>query len=161
MSKREINRWKTKYKIQRTISVRLHWPSLCLVILYQCISGISLGFHLCTLSWLDLDAHHFLLPFLFDLYAGGESIYGDVFPDEFHSRLRFKHRGLVACAGSGSRNSNASQFFITLDRCDDLDKKHTIFGKVIISGNMHFVTWFFLWVVLLLPFILSNWLVNR
>ncbi|KAG9154075.1 hypothetical protein Leryth_000564 [Lithospermum erythrorhizon] len=61
---------------------------------------------------------------------GGESIYGGVFPDEFHSRLRFKHRGLVACAGSGSPNSNASQFFITLDRCDWIDKKNTIFGKV-------------------------------
>lgn len=63
-------------------------------------------------------------------YAGGESIYGGVFPDEFHSRLRFKHRGLVACANAGSPHSNGSQFFITLSRCDDLDKKHTIFGKV-------------------------------
>ncbi|XP_073129450.1 peptidyl-prolyl cis-trans isomerase CYP57 [Henckelia pumila] len=61
---------------------------------------------------------------------GGESIYGGVFSDEFHSRLRFKHRGLVACAGAGSPNTNGSQFFITLDRCDWLDKKHTIFGKV-------------------------------
>ncbi|KAL6556687.1 hypothetical protein OROGR_005975 [Orobanche gracilis] len=61
---------------------------------------------------------------------GGESIYGGTFPDEFHSRLRFKHRGLVACAGANTPNSNGSQFFITLDRCDWLDKKHTIFGKV-------------------------------
>lgn len=62
--------------------------------------------------------------------TGGESIYGGVFADEFHSRLRFKHRGLVASAGSGTPNTNGSQFFITLDRCDWLDKKHTIFGKV-------------------------------
>ncbi|KAK9099402.1 hypothetical protein Syun_026447 [Stephania yunnanensis] len=62
--------------------------------------------------------------------SGGESIYGAVFADEFHSRLRFKHRGLVACANAGSPHSNGSQFFITLDRCDGLDKKHTIFGKV-------------------------------
>lgn len=54
-----------------------------------------------------------------------------MFPDEYHSRLRFKHRGLVASAGTGSPNTNGSQFFITLDRCDWLDKKHTIFGKVI------------------------------
>ncbi|KAL8038912.1 hypothetical protein ABFX02_10G002100 [Erythranthe guttata] len=63
---------------------------------------------------------------------GGQSIYpGGVFPDEFHSRLRFNHRGLVACANAGRPNSNGSQFFITLDRCEWLDKKHTIFGKVI------------------------------
>lgn len=64
--------------------------------------------------------------------AGGESIYGSAFADEFHSRLRFKHRGLVACAGVPDKpNTNGSQFFVTLDRCDWLDKKHTIFGKVI------------------------------
>ncbi|KAL5097361.1 hypothetical protein RYX36_001688 [Vicia faba] len=62
--------------------------------------------------------------------TGGESIYGDVFADEFHSRIKFKHRGLVAMANSGTPNSNGSQFFITLDRCDWLDRKHTIFGKV-------------------------------
>lgn len=62
--------------------------------------------------------------------TGGESIYGGAFADEFHSRLRFNHRGLVACANTGTPNSNGSQFFITLDRCDWLDKKNTIFGKV-------------------------------
>lgn len=62
--------------------------------------------------------------------VGGESIYGGPFSDEFHSRLRFNHRGLVACANAGSPHSNGSQFFMTLDRCDWLDKKNTIFGKV-------------------------------
>ncbi|KAG6508703.1 hypothetical protein ZIOFF_034083 [Zingiber officinale] len=62
--------------------------------------------------------------------TGGESIYGGVFADELHSRLRFNHRGLVACANAGSPHSNGSQFFMTLDRCDWLDRKHTIFGKV-------------------------------
>ncbi|KAG6556057.1 hypothetical protein Mapa_001998 [Marchantia paleacea] len=62
--------------------------------------------------------------------TGGDTIYGEPFADEFHSRLRFNHRGLVACANAGSANSNNSQFFMTLDRCDWLDKKHTIFGKV-------------------------------
>ncbi|XP_062159362.1 peptidyl-prolyl cis-trans isomerase CYP57 [Alnus glutinosa] len=61
---------------------------------------------------------------------GGESIYGGAFADEFHSRLRFKHRGLVACANAGSPNSNGSQFFISLDHCEWLDRKNTIFGKV-------------------------------
>ncbi|XP_047325708.1 peptidyl-prolyl cis-trans isomerase CYP57 [Impatiens glandulifera] len=62
--------------------------------------------------------------------TGGESIYGSPFSDEIHSRLRFKHRGLVACANAGTPNSNGSQFFVSLDRCDWLDKMHTIFGKV-------------------------------
>ena len=62
--------------------------------------------------------------------SGGESIYGAPFADEFHSRLRFNHRGLIACANPGTPNTNNSQFFITLDRCDWLDRKNTIFGKV-------------------------------
>lgn len=53
-----------------------------------------------------------------------------MFADEFHSRLRFNHRGIVAMANESSPNTNGSQFFFTLDKCDWLDKKHTIFGKV-------------------------------
>jgi len=60
--------------------------------------------------------------------TGGESIYGEPFKDEFHQRLRFSRRGLVAMANSGP-NDNGSQFFFTLDRTPELDKKHTIFGK--------------------------------
>lgn len=64
---------------------------------------------------------------------GGESIYegGEPFVDEFHSRLRFVRRGLVAMANSGVPNDNRSQFFITLDATMELQNKHTIFGKVI------------------------------
>jgi cyclophilin family peptidyl-prolyl cis-trans isomerase len=36
------------------------------------------------------------------------------FEDEIHPRLRFSHRGLVAMANNGEKNSNDSQFFITL-----------------------------------------------
>ncbi|GAA5803359.1 Peptidyl-prolyl isomerase cwc27 [Helicostylum pulchrum] len=60
---------------------------------------------------------------------GGESIYEEGFPDEFHSRLRFNRRGLVGLANTG-QDDNGSQFFITLDRADDLTKKHTLFGRV-------------------------------
>ncbi|KDO26377.1 hypothetical protein SPRG_08180 [Saprolegnia parasitica CBS 223.65] len=67
---------------------------------------------------------------------GGESIYGEPFTDEFHSRLRFNHRGLLAMANSNKPNTNKSQFFFTLDNCDFLDRKHTIFGKV--TGNTIF-----------------------
>ena len=61
---------------------------------------------------------------------GGDSIYGGTFPDEFHSRLRFTHRGLVAMANSSEPNSNGSQFFITLSDCEWLNNKHTIFGRI-------------------------------
>ncbi|XP_057298510.1 spliceosome-associated protein CWC27 homolog [Hydractinia symbiolongicarpus] len=64
--------------------------------------------------------------------TGGESIYGKPFKDEFHQRLKFNRRGLVAMANAGA-DDNGSQFFFTLDRADELNKKHTIFGKV--TGN--------------------------
>ena len=60
---------------------------------------------------------------------GGESVYGKPFKDEFHQRLRFVRRGLVAMANSG-QDDNGSQFFITLGPCNDLNKKHTIFAKI-------------------------------
>jgi peptidyl-prolyl cis-trans isomerase SDCCAG10 len=62
--------------------------------------------------------------------AGGESTWGKEFQDEFHSRLRFSHRGIVAMANNNKPNTNGSQFFLTMDKCSWLDKKHTIFGKI-------------------------------
>eukprot|EP00658_Telonema_sp_P-2_P048164 TRINITY_DN3664_c0_g1_i1.p1 TRINITY_DN3664_c0_g1~~TRINITY_DN3664_c0_g1_i1.p1 ORF type:complete len:500 (+),score=196.71 TRINITY_DN3664_c0_g1_i1:146-1645(+) len=61
--------------------------------------------------------------------TGGESIYGQDFMDEFHSRLRFSHRGLLAMASNGP-HTNGSQFFITLGKCEWINHKHTIFGRV-------------------------------
>ncbi|XP_013398671.1 peptidyl-prolyl cis-trans isomerase CWC27 homolog [Lingula anatina] len=63
---------------------------------------------------------------------GGESVYGKPFKDEFHQRLQFKRRGLVAMANAG-KNDNGSQFFFTLEATPELHNKHTIFGKV--AGN--------------------------
>ncbi|KAK9703138.1 Cyclophilin type peptidyl-prolyl cis-trans isomerase/CLD [Popillia japonica] len=67
--------------------------------------------------------------------TGGESIYGEPFKDEFHQRLKFVRRGLVAMANAG-RDDNGSQFFFTLAATPELQNKHTIFGKV--SGNTIF-----------------------
>ncbi|CAM9228429.1 unnamed protein product, partial [Lampetra fluviatilis] len=61
---------------------------------------------------------------------GGDSVYGQPFRDEYHQRLRFTRRGLVAMATSRP-GDNGSQFFITLDRADELNGKHSIFGKVV------------------------------
>lgn len=62
--------------------------------------------------------------------TGGESIYGQPFKDEFHQRLRFSRRGLVAMANAG-KDDNGSQFFFTLAATPELQNKHTIFGKVV------------------------------
>lgn len=61
--------------------------------------------------------------------TGGESIYGCPFKDEFHTRLRFIRRGLVAMANAG-KDDNGSQFFFTFGATPELQNKHTIFGKV-------------------------------
>ncbi|PVG00743.1 cyclophilin-like protein [Serendipita vermifera] len=63
--------------------------------------------------------------------SGGESFYGEPFDDETHPRLRFTHRGLVAMANNGEKNTNTSQFFITLDKAEELQGKHTLFGRVV------------------------------
>ena len=49
--------------------------------------------------------------------------------DEFHSRLKFNRRGLLGMANS-QPDDNASQFFFTLGACNELNRKHTLFGKV-------------------------------
>lgn len=67
--------------------------------------------------------------------TGGDSIYGEPFKDEFHSRLRFNRRGLVAMANAG-KDDNGSQFFFTLASTPELQNKHTIFGKI--SGQTLF-----------------------
>jgi peptidyl-prolyl cis-trans isomerase SDCCAG10 len=52
------------------------------------------------------------------------------FKDEFHSRLKFNRRGLLAMANEGTENSNGSQFFITLGDTPELQGKNTLFGRV-------------------------------
>ena len=64
---------------------------------------------------------------------GGESIYDDgrPFADEFHSRLKFNRRGLLGMANGGTKDDNGSQFFLTLDKTDELNGKNTLFGRVV------------------------------
>ena len=62
--------------------------------------------------------------------AGGESIWGKPFPDEFSDDVRFDVPGLLAMANSGPM-TNGSQFFITTSTPTWLNDKHTIFGRVV------------------------------
>eukprot|EP01126_Amoeba_proteus_P039350 TRINITY_DN4143_c0_g1_i1.p1 TRINITY_DN4143_c0_g1~~TRINITY_DN4143_c0_g1_i1.p1 ORF type:complete len:190 (-),score=30.72 TRINITY_DN4143_c0_g1_i1:118-606(-) len=59
---------------------------------------------------------------------GGQSIYGKYFDDEF---AEFEHvRGTVSMANKGP-DTNGSQFFICYNTLPYLNKKYTLFGKVI------------------------------
>ncbi|KAH8895109.1 hypothetical protein GQ53DRAFT_779887 [Thozetella sp. PMI_491] len=61
---------------------------------------------------------------------GGTSIWGKNFADEFEGPLTHDARGMVSMANKG-KNTNSSQFFITYRPVKHLDRKHTIFGKVV------------------------------
>ena len=52
------------------------------------------------------------------------------FEDEFQSGRKFDKPGLLAMANSG-KDTNGSQFFITVSTPHHLDGKHTIFGEVV------------------------------
>jgi len=63
--------------------------------------------------------------------SGGESIYGMKFNDE-KPGLKLKHDapGVLSMANSG-KNSNSSQFFLTLAPAPQLDGKHVVFGRCV------------------------------
>lgn len=61
---------------------------------------------------------------------GGSSIWNKNFADEFDGPLSHDARGVVSMANKG-KHTNSSQFFITYRPCKHLDRKHTIFARVV------------------------------
>lgn len=66
--------------------------------------------------------------------AGGESIWGSPFEDEFSTSVSLDQPFCVCMANSGP-NSNGSQFFITVVKTPWLQHKHTVFARVIDGFN--------------------------
>lgn len=61
---------------------------------------------------------------------GGQSCWGKPFADEFDGPLTHDARGVISMANKG-KDTNTSQFFITYRPVPHLNRKHTIFGKVV------------------------------
>ncbi|KAI4962059.1 Peptidyl-prolyl cis-trans isomerase cyp8 [Alternaria arbusti] len=61
---------------------------------------------------------------------GGQSIWGKPFEDEFEGPERHNARGVLSMANKG-KGTNTSQFFITYRAVPHLDRKHTIFARVV------------------------------
>uniref|UniRef100_A0A671TJ83 Peptidyl-prolyl cis-trans isomerase n=1 Tax=Sparus aurata TaxID=8175 RepID=A0A671TJ83_SPAAU len=96
--------------------------------------GVPIGYKGCTFhrytTWrLDSSPSYVLCLFVKGDGTGICSIYGGPFADE---NFKYKHSapGLLSMANSGP-GTNGCQFFITCAKCDWLDGKHVVFGKVV------------------------------
>lgn len=87
----------------------------------------------------DIQFHRVISDFMIQTgcpLGNGTGDAGEKFEDEFDPTLKHDKAGILSMANSGP-NTNGSQFFITLDKCNWLDGKHSVFGEV--TGGMEVV----------------------
>jgi peptidyl-prolyl cis-trans isomerase-like 2 len=92
---------------------------------------------LCRQGRYDTTLFHRLIPNF--MIQGGKASDGtdasfwgpdEAFADEFDDRLKHSGQGIVSMANSGP-GTNKQQFFVTFKSCPHLDRKHSVFGRVV------------------------------